>query len=123
MNINIKGTHIELTPAITNYVRDKLQMLEKVIEDPESAFAHAEVGKENMHHAKGDVFKAEVNLKSKGKTYYAVVVKDDLYAAIDEVKDEIMEEIKAKKDRDRSRLRRGAGHVKNFIKGLWTRKK
>jgi putative sigma-54 modulation protein len=119
MNINIKGTNIELTEAISNYVHTKLDPIKKLLNDVEGTFVHVEVGKESQHHLKGDVFKAEVNLRSQGKTYYAVVTKDDLYAAIDEVRDEIAEKIKSQKDRAHSRFRRGARQVKDFVKGFW----
>ncbi len=119
MNINIKGTHIELTDAIRNYVHEKLGAIQKVISRVDEAFAQVEVGKESMHHAKGDVFRAEINVQADGKSFYAVVIKDDLYAAIDELKDEIQEKIKSSKQKSRSLFRRGAARVKNMIKGLW----
>lgn len=119
MNINIKSTHIELTDAIRNYVFSKLDAVNKLLIQPDEAFAQVEVGKESNHHMKGDVFKAEIQLRAEGKVHHAVVIKDDLYAAIDELKDEIMEKVKSTKDKDRSRFRRGAGKVKNFVKGLW----
>jgi putative sigma-54 modulation protein len=119
MNINIKGTHIELTEAITNYVHTKFDGLNKLFSNPSEVFVQVEVGKDSNHHAKGDVFKAEANVEADGHQHYVVVIKDDLYAAIDELKDELMEKVKSTKDKSRSRFRRGAGKVKNFIKGLW----
>jgi putative sigma-54 modulation protein len=119
MNINIKGLHIELTDAITNYVHAKLEPLSKLLIDPNGAFAQVEVGKESTHHSKGDVFKAEINLRADGKEYYVVSQKDDLYAAIDDLKDQIIENVKSVKNKSRSRFRRGATQVKNFIKGFW----
>ena len=119
MNINIKGTGIELTDAIRDYVHDKLEAVKKVLRDPEAAFVYVEVGKESQHHSKGEVFKAEFEVKDGGKSYYSVVVAEDLYAAIDEVKDQIVEEIKSKKDKEHSRIRRGGRQIKDFIKGFW----
>lgn len=123
MNINIKGTHIELTDAITQYVHDKLGSLDKLINDKKGAFFQVEVGKDSQHHAKGDVFRAEVNLKADGIDYYSVVMKDNLYSAIDELRDEISEKLKSEKNKSRSRFRRGALRVKNMVKGLWPWKK
>ncbi len=119
MNINIKGTHIELTPAITNYVHDKLDSLKKVLSDVDGAFISVEVGKDSQHHNKGDIFKAEVRVNARGKDYHTVITKDDLYAAIDEMRDEIMEKVKSEKDKANSLYKRGARQVKNFIKGIW----
>ncbi len=119
MNINIKCTHIELTDAIRNYVFTKLESVNKLLNRSDEAFAQVEVGKESNHHMKGDVFKAEIHLRGDGAEHYAVVIKDDLYAAIDELKDEIMEKVKSTKNKNRSNFRRGAAKVKNFVKGLW----
>jgi putative sigma-54 modulation protein len=119
VNINIKGTHIELTEAIKGYVIDKLSVIDRLLVDPDGAFVQVEVGKESRHHSKGDVFKAEINVRADGKNFYAVVIKDDLYAAIDELKDEVQEKIKSGKEKKRSLFRRGAGRIKGMIKGLW----
>ena len=119
MNINIKCTHIELTDAIRDYVFTKLDAVNKLLNQPDQAFAQVEVGKESNHHMKGDVFKAEIHLRAEGKEHHAVVIKDDLYAAIDELKDEIMEKVKSAKDKNRSNFRRGALKMKNFVKGFW----
>jgi putative sigma-54 modulation protein len=119
MNINIKGTHIELTEAIKGYVLNKLENVNKLLNRPDEAFMQVEVGKDSTHHAKGDVFKAEAHLRADGAEHHAVIMKDDLYAAIDELKDEIMEKVKSTKSKNRSKFRRGAVQVKNFVKGLW----
>jgi putative sigma-54 modulation protein len=119
MNINIKGTRIDLTEAITQYVHAKIDGVSKLLSDPEGAFIQVEVGKDSMHHAQGDVFKAEAHVRADGAEHHVVITKDDLYAAIDELKDEIMEKIKASKNKSRSKFRRGASQVKNFVKGMW----
>ena len=45
----------------------------------------------------GGYFRAEIHITAGGEDYYAVVEKDDLYAAIDEVKDEIVHELTSKR--------------------------
>jgi ribosomal subunit interface protein len=119
MNINIKAKHIELTDEIRQYVLTKLDSVNKLLSHPENALAEIEVGKESNHHSKGDVFRAEANISADGKQFYVVMIKDDLYAAIDELKDEISEKIKSSNKKSRSNFRDGAGKVKNFIKGMW----
>ncbi|MEN9647383.1 MAG: hypothetical protein RLY57_187 [Candidatus Parcubacteria bacterium] len=118
MNINIKGAQIELTDAIKNYVTVKLEGVGKLFSRPDEVLVEVEVGKESQHHAKGEVFKAEANIRADGRQHYVVVIKDDLYAAIDELKDEIMEKIKSSKEKSRSSFRKGASKVKHFIKGM-----
>lgn len=119
MNINIKGAQIELTDAIKNYVTVKLESVGKLFSRPNEVLVEIEVGKDSQHHTKGEVFKAEANIRADGRQHYVVVVKDDLYAAIDELKDEIMEKVKSSKEKSRSSFRKGASKVKHFIKGMW----
>lgn len=119
MNINIKATSMELTDAVKDYVHDKLDGVKKVLHHHESAFVQVEVGRDSNHHAKGDVFRAEVDIKCEGNTFYATAVAEDLYAAIDKVRDEILEKVRSHKDKDHSKLVRGGRKIKNLIKGIW----
>jgi putative sigma-54 modulation protein len=121
MNISVKATNMELTPAISQYVDEKVNGLERFIitADPASVRAAVEIGKANRHHHTGDhVFRAEINLYVDGKSFRAVSEQSTLYAAIDDVKDEIAREINSYKGKQRTLFRRGGAAVKNLIKGL-----
>ncbi len=119
MNKNIKATNIELTPAISDYIEKKFSAFDRFVNDTQGgAHCDVEVGKTTRHHRQGDVFRAEVNLRVSGQGFYAVSEKDDLYAAIDEVKDEIVRQITGHKDKSTTLMRRGAYKVKNMLKGL-----
>lgn len=118
MNINIKGTNIELTEAITNYIYDKLESVKKVLTDVEGTYVHVEVGRISRHHAKGDVFKAEFEVKSQGVSHYAHINTEDLYSAIDMVKDEIVEKIKSHKSKNRSHFLKGAQKAKKLLRDV-----
>jgi len=90
----LKSTNLELTEAIENYVREKIGMLEKFlknIELPQSA--RIEIGKTSEHHKKGKIFFAEVNLELPHRLLRATVDAEDLYEAIDRVKEELEREI------------------------------
>ena len=120
MRINIKATSLELTTAISNYAEKKVSALEKFInKNDESAVANVEVGKSTKHHHSGDIFRAEINLHIAGKDLRAVAEKDNLYSAIDEVKDEMVREITSHKARLRTLLRRGGAKIKDFIRGFY----
>ncbi len=119
MKINIKATNIELTPAITNYVHDKLRTLEKVIRDPEKAFAHVEVAKTTEHHRTGDdLFKAEIQITDGGKVFRTVEMEGDVLAALDKAKDEMFRDIRSTSERKRNLFIRGARSLKKRIKGF-----
>lgn len=120
MRVQIKATVIELTPAIEEYVRKRLESLEKYFrsEDPDSVWANVEVAKTTRHHKSGDVFKAEIFLRANGKEYYAVSEEEDLYTAIDNVKNRLGHEVSSWKERSKTLFRKGGARVKNLIKRL-----
>lgn len=119
MKINIKATGIELTPAISDYVSKKIFSIEKYTEKSADALvAQVEVGKSTKHHKSGAVFRAEVHIIGGGLDLYAVSEKEDLYAAIDTVKDEIAHNMVHIKTKRETMVRRGARAIKNIIKGL-----
>lgn len=124
MKLNIKTTNIELTPAIEEYLEKRVTaVVGKLVHDAdEEALLQAEVGKTTQHHKSGDVFRAELNMRYKGEYYRAVSEKDDLYAAIDDVRDDLMRAVKSKTKRQRDLMRRGATAVKNVLRGLYRRK-
>ena len=116
--ISIKATNTELTPAIADYVRKRIAMFDKVVDgDDQSARVVAEVGKTTQHHKEGNFFFAEFNMHIAGKDFRARVEKDDLYAAIDEAKDEIIREVTGWKNKRRTLIRWGGAAIKNFLRG------
>ena len=117
MNINIKTTNISLTPAIKDYFEKKLMAIDKLVDfSRDNVYVQAELGKTTHHHRQGDVFRAEINLRVSGYNYRAVAEKDDLYAAIDVVKDELSREVKNGKQKRISLVRRGAQKIKNLLR-------
>lgn len=91
MNINIKATKIELTPAIKEYVQEKMDMLEKYLGDLKVISVDFEVEMTTSHHQKGEIFRAEANLSLAGDFIRVDKTEKDLYKAIDKVKDHLEE--------------------------------
>jgi putative sigma-54 modulation protein len=119
MNIHIQATNMELTPAIRDYVEKKVSMLDKFISaSDESVKCEVEVGKTTHHHKQGDYFRAEIKLHVAGRNHYTVSEKDDLYAAIDEVKDEMASSLTTHKEKKETLFRKGAARVKDMLKGF-----
>ena len=118
MTINIKTKNIELSSAIRSYVEEKIGSVKKHIHDlnGDAVLADVEVGKTTDHHNKGELFRAEVNLEVGGKLYRAEATADDLYAAIDDVKDELIREVRTSSERKETLFRRGGRAIKNFLK-------
>jgi putative sigma-54 modulation protein len=120
MRINEKGTNMQITPSIREYLYKKLDAIEKfTAANDESAMCDVELGKTTKHHKNGDVFRTEINLHIKGKNLRAVAEMDDLFASIDIAKDEMIRELQSNKDKKVSAVRRGGAKMKNFVKGLF----
>ncbi|MCI0619825.1 ribosome-associated translation inhibitor RaiA [Candidatus Wolfebacteria bacterium] len=116
INTNIKATNIELTPAIRAYVEEKVVMLGKLI-DPNDTIARAdvEVGQTTKHHQSGDIFRAEINLHIAGADLRTESEREDLYAAIDEAKDELMRQLRKEKTKRTDLVRRGGLALKRML--------
>ncbi len=122
MNISIKATNIELTPAISDYVTNKVKPLEKFVgsvkKDAEVQ-AWVEVGKTTNHHEQGDIFRAEIQIRAPHASLIAKAESEDLYAAIDKVRDEMQREIKKAHGKKITKFRGGARKIKGILTGFY----
>jgi ribosomal subunit interface protein len=118
MKIKITTPNIDLTHAIESYVEEKMRSVEKfaIPHQSENPIMEVEIGKTTNHHQSGDVFRAEVNMRVRGKHFRATSEGSDLYAAIDDVRNELVRELSSHKDKTRTLVRRGAGMIKNMLR-------
>lgn len=112
---------MQLTPAISSYVKEKLVLpIQEILSEPEeNVKIYVEVGKSTKHHQKGNVFVAEVNVSFPGGGVRARAETGDLYAAIDLAKDEVFDEITSLRGKQQTLFRRGARLAKDALKGLY----
>jgi putative sigma-54 modulation protein len=123
MQINLQGKNMELTEAIKDYVLKRVTNLEKLLSGIEqrkgaSMSVNFQVSKATMHHKSGIVFHADCSINISGDEFYASADSDDLYKAIDEVKETLFREIDKNKDRRQTLFKRGAASVKKMMKGI-----
>ena len=122
MNINIKTTNIELTPAISDYINKKVSSLEKFVgsvkEDAEVQ-AWVEVGMTTKHHEQGNIFRTEIQIRLPHSSVRSEAEGEDLYASIDKVRDEIQRELKKVHGKQITKFREGARKIKNTITGFY----
>ena len=118
MKINTKYTDIDPTPAITEYVEKKINMIEKFFGGIEDVLVNVEVGKTTQHHNSGDIFKAEIHLMIDGEDYYALAKTEDLYVSIDKVKDDIVRQLTSGKKKALRLFRQGGAKIKNMLRGV-----
>ncbi len=106
-----------MTPAIEDYLNKKLLSLNRLVDfDADNVFAQVELAKTSHHHKSGDIFRAEINVKIGKMHIRAVSEKEDLYAAIDDMKDELAREIKSDKEKHLDLKRKGSAEIKKMIK-------
>ncbi|HEY4476892.1 MAG TPA: ribosome-associated translation inhibitor RaiA [Candidatus Paceibacterota bacterium] len=122
MKINFKVTNLELTPEILDYCRDKLESIDKLLSQDDGAFMEVELGKTTQHHKQGEIFRTEANLHTSLKNFRSESVAEDLYATIDEVKDELATEVKRFRKKRGTLLRRGGRMVKDLLRGVYNYK-
>lgn len=115
MNIRTNTHGIELTPSISAYIEKKLITIERLLQDvPPETLIEVEIEKDSKQR-KGQGFKAEINILLPNKRLFASADHDDLYAAIDEAKDEILSELKKQNVKKRDIARRSAARVKQLF--------
>jgi len=101
MQITIKGTDLDLTPAIKEYVDTKIGALDKFLQgwgEHADIEARVEVARTTNHHNKGNVYRAEVNLRLPGKLLRAEHEDWDIRVAIDQVANKLKREIVKEKE-------------------------
>lgn len=96
MNLTISGHHLELTPAIREYVRSKLERIKRHFDNVIDISVILAV--DNMTE-KEKRQKAEVTLRLKGKDLHAHSIAEDLYAAIDTLVDKLDRQVIKHKDK------------------------
>jgi putative sigma-54 modulation protein len=117
MNIAIKGTGMELTSAIRDYIEKKVGKVARL--NRENDFCAIEVGKTTAHHHSGEVFRAEIQLMHDGKDIRVEEISTDLYAAIDLASDALFREVTSAKGKDEALFRRGARRLKGAVRRFY----
>lgn len=96
MNLTISGHHLELTPAIREYVQSKLTRIKRHFDHVIDITVILSVDKLTEKEKRQ---KAEINVHVKGKDLHAESIAYDLYAAIDMLIDKLDRQVIKHKDR------------------------
>ncbi len=112
MNINVQAKGVDMTDAIKVYVEGKAGSLEKYFDNITGV--DVIVGMNSQHHQKGKVYFAEFNVQVPGKNLNLKKEAENLYKAIDKVRDHLkieFEKMKGKmRDKDKKILRENKGY-------------
>jgi putative sigma-54 modulation protein len=96
MNLTISGHHLEVTPALREYVITKL---ERVLRHFDQVIDGTVLLAVDNQKEKSKRQKAEINLHVKGKDIFVESAEEDLYAAIDLLIDKLDRQVIRHKDR------------------------
>lgn len=99
MEMNLTGRHVEITPAIREYLDDKLQRIERHFDN--ATDVHVILSVEKLQH------KAEARLNVPGNELFAEAITTDMYAAIDRLMDKLVRQITSHKEKKVDRQARG----------------
>lgn len=106
MQLDITGHHIDVTPLLNNYIREKVTRLKRHYDQVLNIHVILEVQK---HHKK-----AEASINVSGNHIYADAVEQDMYAAIDALADKLDRQILKHKEKIGSH-RKNEGNPRNII--------
>lgn len=96
MNLTISGHHLDVTPALREYVHTKLERITRHFDQvvDVNVLLMVEKNKEKERRQK-----AEVTLHAKGKDIFMEQTHEDLYAAIDQLMDKLDRQVVRHKDK------------------------
>lgn len=106
MHVKIKATKVELTPGIKDYVQDKMDMLEKYLGKIDALNCEVELAMAVGNQNSGKIYRAEVNLEVPGELLRVEKTEEELFKAIDKVKDHLVRSIKRYKEKRMDKKRK-----------------
>lgn len=117
MKTSFKATgSVMLTDELQTYATERLDRVDKLLDQNDSSI-RAEVELATVSGSRtGDMYRAEVNLSFAGGFIRAEATGDTMHAAIDECTDELRQEVKKHRAKNRDLMRRGALKVKEIFR-------
>ncbi len=117
MDIRIKSSDYEMTAEVSEYLNARIAAVEKLLGDEAvTARCEVEIGRGIGHSQQGNVWRAEFVLIHGGERLRAEAMGESVNAAIDTVKDEILQQLRKSKGRSQTLSKRIGSRIKK-----WTR--
>lgn len=100
--LNILCKDFELTEALESYAQEKCGSLDKYLSRYSDVAYNLRLGKVAKSHNHGKIFYAEVSVHTAEKNFGGKVEAEDIYSALDLLRDEIAHNISHYNDKHRS---------------------
>jgi putative sigma-54 modulation protein len=107
MNLTISGHHIEVTPALKEYISEKIEKLAAHFDDLLNAKVILTVEKHKEHDGR----KAECTLHLKGVDLFADASNADMHVAIDEMVAKLERQVVRYKEKHKDHSKVGVKHA------------
>lgn len=117
---NIKATNLTLTPELRGYVERRFESLAGLLDfnDP-TLKVQIEVGRTTRHHDKGEVYRAEFNVRLRRGSFRSVAEGATIQAAIDDAREALETNLERAKKRSASFVRRSGRAMKDLVRGWY----
>ena len=109
MNLNLTGHHLDITPALRDYVVAKLDRVTRHFDHVIDVTVVLSVDK--LQH------RVEVNLHTRGKDIHVEAVEPDMYAAIDALIDKLDRQVLKHKEKRETHRHEGAAVKREVAAG------
>ena len=109
----------ELTAAIKTKLEEKLSSLNKYLNEDESSVTfNARLGKTSNSHNNGKIYYVEVSIHTPHKNYGARIEAEEIYSAIDLIRDELAHNINHHREKVRDQSRREELKFKQEVRSV-----
>lgn len=112
--INFKATNTEASDELKSLVEQKLQSLEKYIQDTPSVCA-VEFEKVASQQS-GNIYRVEVNMQLDGSLFRAQSTMESFEKAVDEVRDQLDKELRRFAKKRETLFKKGARKIKEMLR-------
>ncbi len=109
MNLNLTGHHLDITPALRDYVVAKLDRVTRHFDHVIDVNVVLSVDKLRQ--------KVEVNLHTRGKDIHVEAIEPDMYAAIDALIDKLDRQVLKHKEKRETHRHEGAAVKREVAEG------
>lgn len=103
MKLPFKTTNFKLTESVASFLSQRMEKMEELIEKIGGVLTGwIEIGRITRHHKKGEVYRAEAQVKLKQQSIRAEGVSNTIFGAITEMKERLKRELSKYKTKTRS---------------------
>ncbi len=115
MNYNIKGTGLEITPELREYVETRLEHAQKFLGEDSTALAQVEL--EHSPARDGGKYRAEFTVSASGEVFRSEEWASGMHEAIDLALGDLARELRRNKKKRLHNVRHAAVRVKEYLRG------